>query len=64
MKNQLLDHPKGQALTEYLVLVVLLSVACIAATQSLGRTLRAKIDQVRKQVQTEVTLESVRESRD
>ena len=46
----------GQGLTEYLILVLLISVVSIVAVKSLGGTIKDKIQFVRKQINEEVDL--------
>lgn len=41
---------EGQGLTEYLILILLISVVCISAVKSLGGTVKDKLQQVRKEI--------------
>lgn len=59
MQKQLFDE-KGQGLTEYLILLILVGVISIVSVQSLGRTIQAKIKLAREKIHTEVDLESAR----
>jgi Flp pilus assembly pilin Flp len=47
----------GQGLTEYLILMVLVAVAAIGAATSLGGTIRSKIQAVRTQINSNVSIE-------
>jgi len=49
-------NESGQGLTEYLILVLLVSVVSIVAVRSLGGTIKDKIQFVRKQINEEVDL--------
>ena len=42
---------KGQGMSEYLILVLLIAVGSIAATQSLGSTVYKKIKQIQQKIQ-------------
>jgi Flp pilus assembly pilin Flp len=46
---------RGQGLTEYLILLMLISVVCIAGAKALGNTVKAKIEEARNQINSEVT---------
>lgn len=48
----------GQGMSEYLILVMLIAVASIAATRSVGKTVHNKMNQIQESVQG-VTIESV-----
>lgn len=41
---------KGQGMSEYLILVLLIAVGSIAATQTLGSTVYKKITQIRQKI--------------
>jgi Flp pilus assembly pilin Flp len=49
MKNKILDQ-KGQGLTEYITLLLLISVTSIAVTKTLGTVIRDKIKEAHKQI--------------
>lgn len=49
-------NQKGQGLTEYLILLLLISIVSIAATKTLGNTIKAKLTQVRDHIHKDVTL--------
>lgn len=57
-----LKNESGQALSEYLILVVLVGVGAILATQSFGKSAISKLKLINNQLNQEVTLESVRGS--
>lgn len=54
--RKLLKNEKGQGLTEYLMLVLMISVVSIAATKALGNTVKRKIQEAREQINNEVTI--------
>lgn len=47
----------GQGLTEYLILIMLVGVVSIAAVQGLGSTVRAKIDTVRRNINSGIVVD-------
>lgn len=49
MKYKILDQ-KGQGLTEYIMLLLLISVTSIAVTKTLGTTIRTKIMEAHKEI--------------
>ena len=49
-------NQKGQSLTEYLILVLFISVASIAATRSLGQTLKRKLELAQRHIESDVGL--------
>jgi len=53
---KLVKCEKGQGLTEYLILMLLVAVVSIAAVRSLGNIIYKKLMQVRNQINTEVDL--------
>ena len=48
--KKLLRTQNGQALTEYLILLILIAVVSIAATTSLGTTVRTKLQLAREKI--------------
>lgn len=48
----------GQGLTEYLILLLLIAVVSIAAAQSLGATVKRKLQMAREHIHRDVTLET------
>ena len=58
--KQLKSHPRldqsGQGLTEYLILLVLVSVACITAVTTLGSTIKEKLQIARNKINSGVAL--------
>ncbi|MBL7714876.1 MAG: hypothetical protein JNL01_05370 [Bdellovibrionales bacterium] len=61
MKNPI-QNQKGQGLTEYLILLILVGIISIVSVQSLGKTIQAKIKLAREKIHTEVDLEAGRGS--
>jgi len=49
---------KGQGLSEYLILVVLVAGVSIAAVQVLGRTVKGKVELMERHIQSDVRIES------
>ena len=52
---QLKIDQKGQGLTEYLILLMLISVVSIVAAKSLGGTIKEKIQVARNHINKELT---------
>ena len=48
---------KGQGLTEYLMLMILISVISIGVTKALGNTIKTKIKEAQNHINKEVTLQ-------
>lgn len=59
MPNLLLCR-KGQGLTEYLILLILIAVVSISAAKSLGTTVREKIQTARQNIDSGITVRSRR----
>lgn len=59
MKRYWMDR-KGQGMSEYLILVMLVAVAAITATTSVGRTVLGKLNQIHNSIENTVTLDRVR----
>lgn len=53
-------NTKGQGLTEYLILLVLISVVSIAATRTLGSTIKKKIQLAERHLKKDVSLEELK----
>ena len=53
----LLSNSAGQGLTEYLILILLIAVASIAAAQKLGSTIKKKVELAERHVQKDISLE-------
>jgi Flp pilus assembly pilin Flp len=51
-------NESGQGMSEYLILVMLIAIASIAATRSVGKTVFNKLNQVQESIKG-VTIESV-----
>jgi Flp pilus assembly pilin Flp len=56
MKVRILDQ-KGQGLTEYITLLLLVSVCSIAAAKTLGTTIKRNIQQARDHIDKGLTVE-------
>lgn len=56
IKNTVLQNESGQGLTEYIVLLILVSVVSIAAVSTLGRTVKGKIEEASRQINSGVSL--------
>lgn len=52
---------KGQALTEYIILLLLVAVISIVAVTSLGKTIRSKIQTARRHINEQVSLDAMEE---
>jgi Flp pilus assembly pilin Flp len=48
---------KGQGLTEYLILLLLVSVVSIAAVSSLGKTIKTKFQTARNNINKNISIE-------
>lgn len=57
--TQLAKNDRGQALTEYLILVLLIAVAAITTVQGLGGRVKAKLKVISNQING-VSVEDVR----
>lgn len=53
---RVLIDQRGQGLTEYLILLMLISVVSIAAVQHLGKEVRTKIQTIKDKINSEVTI--------
>ena len=60
MNLKIVNNPKGQGLTEYLVLLLLISVISIAAVKSLGGTIKGKIELAQRHINSDISLDSSR----
>jgi Flp pilus assembly pilin Flp len=56
MAKKILDE-KGQGLTEYLMLLFLISIVSIATTRSLGSLIQRKLKEAKNHVEKELVLE-------
>jgi Flp pilus assembly pilin Flp len=52
---KILKNDRGQGLTEYIVLLMLVSVISIAAVSTLGRTVKGKIEEASRAINTQVS---------
>ena len=57
------QNQNGQGLTEYLILLLLVALLSVAATRSLGKTIRTKIKTARNQIHREVSSRDSRSDR-
>jgi Flp pilus assembly pilin Flp len=46
----------GQGLTEYLILLFLISIICIATAKTLGETVKTKLQTARRHIHQDITL--------
>jgi Flp pilus assembly pilin Flp len=53
--KQLLRNNRGQGLTEYIILLMLVSVISIAAVSTLGHTVRGKIEEASRAINSGVS---------
>lgn len=56
-KNSAICNQSGQGLTEYLILLMLIAVVSIASAKTLGNTVKEKIQQARRHIDSEVVLQ-------
>ena len=54
MFRKYLRSQSGQGMSEYLILVVLIAVGSIAATKTLGSTVKGKLEMIQRQIDSEV----------
>lgn len=57
MKKHHFDQA-GQGLTEYIILLLLVSVISIAAVKTLGSTIKTKIQEARNHINSDVSVEN------
>jgi hypothetical protein len=55
-QNRSILNNKGQGLTEYLILMILVCVVSIAAAKSLGGTIKRKIQEARQHINSDVSI--------
>jgi len=56
---RLLDE-KGQGLTEYITLLVLVSLVAVGAAKTVGTTVRNKLETARKHINQDINFDNVR----
>ena len=56
----LLSNNRGQSLTEYITLMVLVCLVAVGATKSLGTTIREKIKTARRHVNSDINFNDVK----
>jgi Flp pilus assembly pilin Flp len=54
--RSILANKRGQGLTEYLILLVLVAVTCIGAATTLGSRIKSKLDSANNQINERVKL--------
>ncbi len=59
----MIKNRSGQALSEYLILTLLIATASIIAVQSIGKSVFNKLNLIQDNIQREVTIESVRNAK-
>ncbi len=58
--KSLILNRSGQAMSEYIIIVMLIAVASITVATSLGKQVHAKIKQASETIDRDVTLKAVR----
>ncbi len=53
--KKLIKDQRGQGLTEYIVLLMLVSIISITAVSTLGKTVKGKIQEASNKINTEVS---------
>lgn len=51
-------NQKGQGLTEYIALLLLIAVACFAATRGLGSIVKSKITEARNHINSDISIQN------
>jgi Flp pilus assembly pilin Flp len=59
LKMRLFDE-KGQGLTEYITLLVLVSLVAVGAAKSVGTTVRNKLETARRHINQDINFDEVR----
>lgn len=54
------NNEQGQGLTEYITLLVLISLVAVGAAKSMGTTIRAKIQTARRHINQDINFDDVR----
>ena len=57
ISNRVLLNESGQGLTEYITLLLLVSIISIAAAQTLGSTIKRKIELAERHIKSDISLE-------
>ena len=57
---KLLGNEEGQGLTEYITLLVLISLVAVGAAKSLGRNVRDKIKTAREHINSDINFNEIR----
>ncbi len=58
--RSLVANESGQGLTEYITLLLLISVFSIVAAQSVGKTIKRKIEMANRHIESDIVLEERR----
>ena len=58
MNKKNLAFSSGQGLTEYLILLLLISLVSLSATRILGNTIKRKLELAQRHLESEVSLSS------
>lgn len=62
MTFKVVRNKQGQALTEYMTLLILVSLVAVGVTQGLGRTIKGKIKKAQKTIGSQLNLKEGRNS--
>jgi Flp pilus assembly pilin Flp len=57
MRLKSIQNENGQALTEYIALVLLIAIVSIAATKALGGTVKMKLQEARDHINSDITIQ-------
>ncbi|MBI2711572.1 MAG: hypothetical protein HYX41_01740 [Bdellovibrio sp.] len=53
-KSKIIGNNRGQGLTEYITLLVLVSLAAVGVTQGLGKSVKGAIKKARNRIDTQI----------
>jgi hypothetical protein len=56
-KSGIFGNERGQGLTEYITLLLLVSVCSIVAVNTLGGKIKSKIDEAQRHINSDISLE-------
>ncbi len=54
--SKFLRNQRGQGLTEYAILLVLVAMSCLMIVKSIGTQLKGKLTSVRNKINSEITI--------
>jgi Flp pilus assembly pilin Flp len=60
MKHLKLLDEKGQALTEYITLLILVALVAVGSAKTLGTTINKKIQTARKHISSDINFDDVK----